>query len=546
MADTFDLGSLYAASSGAWAWSGAWIWSGDQSSVSNTVSQTQWSDILMTVPVSIPLPSAGDFDVQMQNIQPETSPAIETSPILENSQVSETSSDTVWVPISETTENIANPDTQQPSVISVSPIPESALWNLPIVNEIAPNDDQSSVFDASMIVQNDPITQQSSWLFWNQSNDVISWSSMLSQSSSIEGSPATEVISVPDTFSANQSPNMLETPVFWNVSMISSADTSSIAPENKPTMQEPLQLITSQPYQDTSLSSLSAISSNPTATIAETIINPVPAETIINPVSAQSTISSIPVSATPETITSETIAITNTSPVIEQIKSVPNSAPNVVATSPQKPTITNLSQTSAYPEFAGINLTSLIQSATSNVAVVPTVVIEWSKSKKIMIAAWAWLGMIVLMGVWYFVYSSMNNMTPDAPLAADVLAATGTVVSGGVQWDSQPLVAPDIATWDSIVPMWPTWDMLTQWSNNAILIDNKQMADKINDLMKVAMDTAKQMKSQDKSDDARKALVTYVWVKKMLTKLENWEYISNDEVLTQLAIYKWELDQITQ
>ena len=49
----------------------------------------------MTVPVSIPLPSAGDFDVQMQNIQPETSPAIETSPILENSQVSETSSDTV-------------------------------------------------------------------------------------------------------------------------------------------------------------------------------------------------------------------------------------------------------------------------------------------------------------------------------------------------------------------------------------------------------------------------------------------------------------------
>ena len=542
MADTFDLGSLYTTWPGAWTWSSAWTWSGDQSSVSNTVSQTQWSDILMTVPVSIPLPSAGDFDVQMQNIQPETSPAIETSPILENSQVSETSSDTVWVPISETTENIANPDTQQPSVISVSPIPESALWNLPIVNEIAPNDVQSPVFDASMIVQNDPITQQPSpmSLFWSQSNDMISWSSMLSQSSNIEASPVTEVISVPDTFSANQSPNMLETPVFWNISMISNNEISSIAPENKPIIQESIQPIASQLYQDTSLS-WSMPPSNPAIATAETIINPVSPETNINPVPAQSTIS-----PTPETITSETIAITNTYPSTEQIKSAPNSQPNIVAMSPQKPTITNLSQTSAYPEFAGINLTSLIQSATSNVAVVPTVVIEWSKSKKIMIAAWAWLGMIVLMGVWYFVYSSMNNMTPDAPLAADVLAATGTVVSGGVQWDSQPLVAPDIATWDSIVPMWPTWDMLTQWSNNAILIDNKQMADKINDLMKVAMDTAKQMKSQDKSDDARKALVTYVWVKKMLTKLENWEYISNDEVLTQLAIYKWELDQITQ
>lgn len=144
--------------------------------------------------------------------------------------------------------------------------------------------------------------------------------------------------------------------------MISSADTSSIVPEIKPIIKESLQPITSQPYQDTSLSSLPTISSNPTANTAETIINPVSAQ--------------IAVSATPETITSETIAITNTSPVIEQIKSVPNLAPNVVATSPQKPTITNLSQTSAYPEFAGINLTSLIQSATSSVAAAPTVIIE--------------------------------------------------------------------------------------------------------------------------------------------------------------------------
>lgn len=217
-------------------------------------------------------------------------------------------------------------------------------------------------------------------------------------------------------------------------------------------------------------------------------------------------------------------------------------------------------------EFSGINLWSLIQSA-SSVAVSPSVANPWisaegSKTKKMILIWISVVGFLLLLWAWVRMMSVMDPLSDQKQVTDNSWVTLWSEIAwSGSQSNSQILttgsedtgiqpnlaVDPLQATWSETDPTNTTWNWIDLWwQNNQVLIDEKQISAAINEKMKAAYEVAKTAKTVWNTQVAKKALLAYGLMKKMLAKLESWEYTSNDQAMTELSELQSQVDQAVQ